>query len=94
VTKPIFNPGLTDYLVMPYDIALLDEPGFGDKLDEVLERIKGETENGERVFDYIEQDAGQVLLKFRQYTPVRVIVIWSNRIEKMMQELCAALNAA
>jgi hypothetical protein len=92
--KPVFIEKSTDYLVLSYDIKMLDEEGFGDKLDEVLEDFRPSVEDGERVFDYIEQDAGQVVIKFQQFTPLRVVNMWGNRIEKRLEELSRALNAA
>jgi hypothetical protein len=92
--KPIFTESSTDYMVMTYPAKLLDEPGFGDKLDAVLEGFRQQVESGVRVFDYVEQDTGQVLLKFHRFTAMREVGLWFNRIEKAMQEICAEPNAA
>jgi len=92
--KPIFTASSTDYLVMEYGSERLDEPGFGDKLDTVLENFRYEVEDGQPVFDYIEQGDNQVVIKFARFVPMLNVNIWINRIEKAMKDICAEQNAA
>ena len=94
MTKPIFSENATDYLVVSYNPELLKDSLFGDRLDAVLEEFRPMTEGGERVFEFIEQDSGQVMIKFQRFTPLRLVIIWSNRREKRMQEVSQELTAA
>jgi hypothetical protein len=92
--KPIFTERSTDFLVLSYNGRLLDEPGFGDKLDEVLDRLREESEDGQPICEYIEQDPGQIFIRYKRFAPLRVIEIRTNRIEKELQDLMNQQAAA
>jgi hypothetical protein len=92
--KLIFTERSTDFLVLTYDSRLLDEPGFGDKLDDVLDRIREETEDGQLLCEYVEQDPGQIFIRYMRFAPLRVIEIRSNRLEKQLQDLINQQAAA
>lgn len=92
--KRIFTEGSSDQLVMAYPAKLIDEPGFDDKLDVVLEEFRHEIKDGAPVFDYIDQDIGKVLIKFHSPIPLRELTMWFNRIEKAMTDICDDQAAA
>lgn len=92
--KLIFTERSTDYLVLSYDHKLLDEPGFGEKLDIIFERVRQEVEDDRAVCEYIEHDPGQIFIKYMRFAPLRVIEIRSNRIEKELQDLMNQQSAA